>query len=153
MAIANSYPMGTPKSSDLLLGTSVPDVGSNEKPTTKNFSISQVGSLINAGFVGGYTVYTALITQAGTDAPVATVLQNTTSGTFTYARTGGGDYTITASGDLFTVDKTIVFLNGGSSENNHDVAWERVSGTVINLNTHNSDGKFTAGSIEIRIYS
>jgi hypothetical protein len=153
MAIANSYPMGTPKSSDLLLGTSVPDVGSNEKPTTKNFSISQVGSLINAGFVGGYTVYTALITQAGTDAPVATVLQNTTSGTFTYARTGGGDYTITASGDLFTVDKTIVFLNGGSSENNHDVAWERVSDTVINLNTHNSDGKFTAGSIEIRIYS
>ena len=153
MAIANSYPMGTPKSSDLLLGTSVPDVGSTEKPTTKNFSLSQVGSLINAGFVGGYTVYTALITQAGTDAPVATVLQNTTSGTFTYARTGGGNYTITASGDLFTVDKTIVFLNGGSSENNHDVAWERVSGTVINLNTHNSDGKFTAGSIEIRIYS
>ena len=153
MAIANSYPMGTPKSSDLLLGTSVPDVGSTEKPTTKNFSLSQVGSLINAGFVGGYTVYTALITQAGTDAPVATVLQNTTSRTFTYARTGGGDYTITASGDLFTVDKTIVFLNGGSSENNHDVAWERVSDTVINLNTHNSDGKFTAGSIEIRIYS
>ena len=27
MAIANSYPMGTPKSGDLLLGTSVPDVG------------------------------------------------------------------------------------------------------------------------------
>ena len=153
MAIANSYPMGTPKSSDLLLGTSVPNPNTDEKATTRNFSLSQVGSLINAGFVGGYTVYTALITQAGTDAPVATVLQNTTSGTFTYARTSGGDYTITASGDLFTVDKTIVFLNGGSSENNHDVAWERVSGTVINLNTHNSDGKFTAGSIEIRIYS
>ena len=153
MAIANSYPMGTPKSGDLLLGTSVPDYGSTEKPTTRNFSISQVGSLINAGFVGGYTVYTALITQAGADAPVATVLQNTTSGTFTYARIGGGDYTITASGDLFTVNKTIVFLNGGSSENNHDVAWERVSDNVINLNTHNSDGKFTAGSIEIRIYS
>ena len=28
MAIANSYPMGTPKSGDLLLGTSVPDYGS-----------------------------------------------------------------------------------------------------------------------------
>ena len=38
MAIANSYPMGTPKSSDLLLGTSVPDSKHNEKATTRNFS-------------------------------------------------------------------------------------------------------------------
>ena len=94
-----------------------------------------------------------LITQAGTAAPVATILQNTTGGTFTYARTSGGDYTVTVSGNLFTVNKTLVFLNGGSSENNHDIAWERASDTVINLSTHNSDGKFTAGSIEIRIYS
>lgn len=95
----------------------------------------------------------ALLTQAGTAAPVATTLQNTTGKTFTYARTSGGDYTITASSSLFTVDKTIVFLNGGSAENNHDIAWGRVSDTVINLNTHNSDGKFTAGSIEIRVYA
>ena len=45
MAIANSYPMGTPKSSDLLLGTSVPRVGIDEKATTKNFSISEVITL------------------------------------------------------------------------------------------------------------
>ena len=36
MAIANSYPMGTPKSSDLLLGTSVPLPGTNEKATTRS---------------------------------------------------------------------------------------------------------------------
>ena len=39
MAIANSYPMGTPKSSDLLLGTSVPRLGTDEKATTRNFGI------------------------------------------------------------------------------------------------------------------
>ena len=50
MAIANSYPMGTPKSSDLLLGTSVPDVGSNEKPSTRNFSISDVTTLATQGY-------------------------------------------------------------------------------------------------------
>jgi hypothetical protein len=44
MAIANSYPMGTPKSSDLLLGTSVPLPGTDEKATTRNFSMSQVGA-------------------------------------------------------------------------------------------------------------
>ena len=149
MAIISSYPTITPTSSDLVL---VVDTSTDGNPT-KTATISGIGSLINAGFTGGYTVYTALITQAGTAAPVATTLQNTTGGTFTYARTSGGDYTVTVSGNLFTVNKTLVFLNGGSSENNHDIAWERASDTVINLSTHNSDGKFTAGSIEIRIYS
>ena len=51
MAIANSYPMGTPKSSDLLLGTSVPDVGSTEKATTRNFSISEVVTLATKNYV------------------------------------------------------------------------------------------------------
>ncbi len=149
MAIISSYPTITPTSSDLVL---IVDTSTDGNPT-KTATINGIGSLINAGFTGGYTVYTALITQAGTAAPVATILQNTTGGTFTYARTSGGDYTVTVSGNLFTVNKTLVFLNGGSSENNHDVAWERASDTVINLSTHNSDGKFTAGSIEIRIYS
>ncbi len=149
MAIISSYPTITPTSSDLVL---IVDTSTDGNPT-KTATINGIGSLINAGFTGGYTAYTALITQAGTAAPVATILQNTTGGTFTYARTSGGDYTVTVSGNLFTVNKTLVFLNGGSSENNHDIAWERASDTVINLSTHNSDGKFTAGSIEIRIYS
>ena len=51
MAIANSYPMGTPKSGDLLLGTSIPDYGSNEKPSTRNFSISDVTTLATQGYV------------------------------------------------------------------------------------------------------
>jgi len=50
MAIANSYPMGTPKSGDLLLGTSVPSPGTNEKATTKNFSISDVVTLATQGY-------------------------------------------------------------------------------------------------------
>jgi hypothetical protein len=152
MSILQSYPKGTPKADDLLLGTSTPPANTNDLPITQNFSVSDVAAFANS-YNLGYTVYTALITQTGTAAPVATVLQNTTGGTFTYARTSGGDYTVTASSSLFTADKTIVFLNGGSSENNHDVAWRRVSDTVINLNTHNSDGKFTSGSLEIRIYS
>ena len=50
MAIANSYPMGTPKSDDLLLGTSVPTPGTNEKATTKNFGIEAVAALVSRGF-------------------------------------------------------------------------------------------------------
>ena len=49
MAIANSYPMGTPKSGDLLLGTSVP-LTPEEKATTRNFSISDVTTLATQGY-------------------------------------------------------------------------------------------------------
>ena len=51
MAIVNSYPMGTPKSADLLLGTSTPAPGSNEKATTKNFGIEAVAALTSRGFL------------------------------------------------------------------------------------------------------
>ena len=153
MAIIYSYPQGTPTLGDNVIGTQVDPI--TEENKTVQFTVGSISAFANS-YSLGYTVYTALLTQAGNtsaDAPVATELQNTTGKTFLYGRTSVGDYTITASDDLFTVNKTVVFLNGGSSENNHNIAWGRASDTVINLNTHNSDGKFTAGSIEIRIYT
>ena len=152
MAIIYSYPQGTPTLSDNVIGSQIDPI--TEENKTVQFTVGQIAGFATS-YSLGYTVYTALITQAGNAAPVATTLQNTTGKTFAYARTSnsGGDYTITASSSLFTADKTIVFLNGGSAENNHDIAWGRASDTVINLNTHNSDGKFTAGSIEIRVYA
>ena len=150
MAIIYSYPQGTPTLADNVIGSQIDPI--TEENKTVQFTVGQIASFANS-YSRGDTVYTALLTQAGAAAPVATTLQNTTGKTFVYARTSGGDYTVTASSSLFTVDKTIVFLNGGSAENNHDIAWGRASDTVINLNTHNSDGKFTASSIEIRVYS
>jgi len=51
MANLTAYPIGTPKSGDLIIGTSVPVPGTNQKPTTKNFEIESVASLISRGFV------------------------------------------------------------------------------------------------------
>ena len=45
MAIANSYPVGTVKTEDLILGTSIPDPNTNDKPSTRNFSVSDVIAL------------------------------------------------------------------------------------------------------------
>ena len=45
MAIANSYPVGTVKTEDLILGTSIPLAGTNDKPVTRNFSVSDVIAL------------------------------------------------------------------------------------------------------------
>lgn len=51
MAIVTSYPMGTPKATDLLLGTSVAAPGTDEKPVTKNFGIEAIAALTSRGFL------------------------------------------------------------------------------------------------------
>jgi hypothetical protein len=80
MANLTAYGTGTPKASDLLLGTKTATPNTNEKNITQNFTVSGVAAFANS-YSLGYTVYTALLTQTGTNAPVATVLQNTTGGT------------------------------------------------------------------------
>lgn len=56
---------------------------------------------------GSYKVYTALLTQTGTDAPIATVLKNTL-GNITYLYNSDGYYSI-ISDNLFT-DKTFIII-------------------------------------------
>jgi hypothetical protein len=138
MAIANSYPIGTPKSSDLLLGTSVPLPGTDEKATTRNFSMSQVGALVNSVNLG-YTSYVALITQAGTTAPSADpLIQNTTGGVPVWAYASPGVYTVT-------------FPFAFKAEPNVGWALTGVAGQIRINATGN--GVLTRGSLEIRVYA
>jgi len=152
MAIANSYPMGTPKSDDLLLGTSVPRVGTNEKATTRNFSMSAVNALSTA--VGlGYTSYVSLVTQAGTNAPTAdAVLANTTGGNPVWAYASPGVYTVTFP-FTFNEEKVIVFVNNGNVSPTQNIGWA-LTGVAgqIRFNTQ-SNGNMSRASLEIRIYA
>ena len=68
MAIINSYPMGTPKSGDLLVGTSIPDPNTNDKSTTRNFGINDIATLVSRGF----TEATKTLTKAEYQALQAT---------------------------------------------------------------------------------
>jgi hypothetical protein len=54
----------------------------------------------------GVKRYKALLTQTSTNAPVATVIENTLGGTLVWGRTSAGLYTATLSG-VFTENKTI----------------------------------------------
>jgi hypothetical protein len=115
--------------------------------------------LVWTGSGGGgntYYTYTALISQTGTT-PITIVSELNNNipniGTLNLARTSSGEYTITSTGTPFTANKTIVFINGGSAENNHDIAWEAVSTSQIKILTHNSDDKLTNASLEIRVYA
>ena len=151
MARIIAYPINSsPKGADLLLGTKTPAYLSDEKPITTNITIGAVAAFANT-YNLGYTIYTALLTQAGTAAPVATILQNTTGGTFTWTRQSAGNYTVTASTALFTADKTIVFGNQGNIPD-IDFKWNRASDTTVTLSL-GSDAKLANGSFEIRIYS
>lgn len=146
MARIIAYPSVTPVVGDCLVGTQKTTSGNQTNPT-KNFT---VGDVVNAGL--GYTVYTALITQTGIAAPVATILKNNTGATFTWARTSSGTYTITANSNAFTSNKTIVFYNLGEYNFAAQQPWVRTSNTVITIPL-GGDGRITNGSFEIRIYS
>lgn len=145
MANISSYPTATPASGDLILGTQLSATSVNK---TRNFT---AGSVTSAGL--GYTSYVALLTQAGTAVPVATVLSNNLTATLTWARTGTGTYTLTASAATFTANKTIVFFNNGNvAQNVFANKWTRTSDTVLTL-TIGVDNALTNGSFEVRIYA
>jgi hypothetical protein len=154
MANLTAYGTGTPKASDLLLGTKTAAPNTNEENITQNFSVSSLASFTNS-YSLGYTVYTALLNQTGAAAPVATVLQNTTGGTITWIKTGTGEYTATIANALFTLNKTIVFINSGDGLHQGAgvaASWTSPTTTTIDIDTF-SDGALINGAIEIRIYS
>ncbi len=149
MAIIYSYPQGTPTLSDNVIGSQIDPI--TEENKTVQFTVGQIAAFANS-YSLGYTVYTALVTQAGTAAPVATIIQNTTGATFTWARTSSGTYTITASSNAFTNNKTILFFNLGEYTFTVNSPWTRTSDTVITISL-GGDGRITNGSFEVRIYS
>ena len=155
MADIISYPLGTPAADTLLLGTqmNVQQLDGGEANLTRNFTLSNVASLINTGFAGGYKVYTALLTQAGVvNPPVATIMQNTTGGTIAWTRTGAGAYTATIADSFFTLNKTMVFINGGSATATANIEWASPTTTTVTIDT-SFDSLLTGASIEIRVYA
>ena len=155
MADIISYPLGTPAADTLLVGTqmNVQQLDGGEANLTRNFTLSNVASLINTGFAGGYKVYTALLTQAGVvNPPVATIMQNTTGGTIAWTRTDIGAYTATIEDSFFTLNKTMVFINGGSATATANIEWASPTTTTVTIDT-SFDSLLTAASIEIRVYA
>jgi len=161
MATINSYPTITPKSGDLVL---IVDTSTEGNPT-KTASVSSIATVANSLNLG-YTVYSALLTQENAEAPVATVLQQTISGTLTWSRLGPGSYVLTSDGTPFTSNKTQVFINNGNgntfssggSGNLYAARWESTTTDTITIGTSTTgaapqDGNLTNASIEIRVYN
>jgi len=158
MANITAYPTNTtPKNSDLLLGTKVATPGTTEQPTTTNVTIGSLASFTNS-YSLGYTVYTALLTQAGAAAPVATVLQNTTGGTIVWTRASTGRYVATIASATYTTNKTSCMVTSGGN-NDFMLKPATIVNTAIdfyNLDLSDnavSDTIAATTTVEIRIYS
>lgn len=147
MRIKNYLEDNTISLDDKLIGTDHEDADS-----TKNYTVGDLQLAIR-----GYKVYTALLTQVGTNPPTATVLENTI-GNITFSYDGIGQYSIVSNG-LFTTNKTTVFtsMNFYNDYNiiGHDYNSTStiVIGTInVSLLTTSQNNLLTRTPIEIRVY-
>jgi hypothetical protein len=97
-----------------------------------------------------YKVYTALLTQYGTNAPTAAVLENTI-GTITFGYQSPGNYTVNSSA-LFTANKTWTNLTNKDNAT-LPLSMYRNTDSLLFLIDANGDNGLLETSIEIRVYN
>jgi len=103
-----------------------------------------------------YKVYSALISQSGTAAPTATVLENTI-GAIVWTRTSAGTYSGTLTG-AFTASKTFSQLTLSLTDPQVIGYTKRNSGDVVAIRTYDPstigrDSTLDNASLEIRVYN
>lgn len=142
------------------LGVNSDLIDLTEKKDSKNNSKTEYYSLDD---IRGYKVYTALLTQSGTNAPVATVLENTFDITPNWIRVSEGNYKINEATCLLmgiNLSNSIMFL---TSENNTiryfiGVIYDDGDGVLtqitqfLKVNNEFVDNFFNLG-VEIRVYN
>ena len=94
-------------------------------------------------------VYIALLTQSGTDAPVATVLKNTLGGTVVFTRDEAGTYLATLAG-VFTLNKTAVYFTSTALLTAFSVSLGDVN--VLALRTSEADDQMFNTTLKIEVY-
>lgn len=103
-----------------------------------------------------YAVFTAIIAQGGTDAPSASILENSLGEVPTFDRTDVGRYGLNITGGYFDINFTWASVSSGDAADlikRHHVRWENGSRLVI----VQSDGSDYMDGIdrlylEVRVY-
>lgn len=102
-----------------------------------------------------YKVYTALLSQSGTNAPVATILENTLGGTVVLSYSGVGSYVATLTG-VFILNKTWCSITSTASAD-VTVTAGRSSDNTVNINSFLSgtltNSIMSPTCLEIRVYN
>ena len=103
-----------------------------------------------------YKVYTAILTQEGTSAPTAEVLDNTI-GNIVWSREEAGSYIGTLS-SAFKDKKTVCFVTEIGGIVTPSIISGRTTDNTVNINVNSLDGEQAEDltgilSIEIRVYN
>ena len=107
-------------------------------------------------YILGYRSYTALLTQAGVDAPTAIVLENTLGNvTFTYQTPGQYQAVLLNS---FPELKTYLYIQPATTPDEGSITTyysniDSIQITTLNGSLVEIDGKLYNTSIEIRVYN
>jgi hypothetical protein len=155
MANISTYPIGTPAQGDLIPGTQkYTDANGKTENLTRNFTVAQLAAFANS-YSLGYTVYSAQLTAGAGAAPTATILQNTTGLTFTWTRTGTGQFVATVAGTPFVANKFWAISSAKVPQLTSVVRTgdNTVRFDVVASNTAAAENALTEGYVEIRIYS
>ncbi len=172
MLVSVYKPIGTGENSEVFAGTiaDLKEVLGIEPSEAGITSITSTDGSIDIDLTDpsapdlsiGYLFYTALITQTGTDAPVATVLKNTLGVTLTWSRVSEGAYKVTASSGIFIEAKTWVIINNINIAGTNYFDINRLSNTEVFVASSvfdagtppyvPADGIIGALSLEIRVY-
>lgn len=106
-----------------------------------------------------YKVYTALLTQSGTNDPIVTVLKNELSGSINWTRSAtAGKYDGELTG-AFTANKTAFFVGNTWGLNYAITYLYRTDNNFLRIETNNiltgayEDGQLYETTIEIRVYN
>lgn len=105
---------------------------------------------------GAVKVYRALLTQSGTNAPVATVLENTLGGDPVWSYIDVGQYALTLTG-VFVETKTIMFINQDNAQvirwlGNNSQPDSLLLFVVTAFNRNPQNNGLWESSIEILVY-
>jgi hypothetical protein len=156
MSILQSYPKGTPKKGDYIIGTSMPPANSDEMPTTRNFTVDAVAAIANS--TAAYTAYAARMdasSGAGGSTPTVNLLANNTGLSIAWTRSGVGAYTATITGGAAKENKVWFTAGSGGGNDYQKISWG--TETELELKNFAPNGAAAEGLnevyIEIRIYS
>jgi hypothetical protein len=103
-----------------------------------------------------YKVYTAILTQSGTNAPVATVLGDNTIGNIVWSRVQTGNYQATLT-NAFSPQNTTVFITPSHINFPTTITAYVTNNNIINITCADDSGTLTdsriiLSSIEIKVY-
>lgn len=89
----------------------------------------------------GIKVYKALLTQSGTNDPVATVLENTLGGEVVWTRESSGKYATNVG--LFPQNRTLVFMSRINEMGSRSNAWYAYEDAVVIIESYKADNTTT----------